>query len=467
MNRRTFLSLAATAPLLRAAAPAIDWTQVQSETLEHFSALLKLDTRNPPGNETRAAKYLLDVLKREGVPAQLYALEESRANLVARVKGSGAKKPLLIMGHTDVVGVQEDRWTVDPFGAVRKDGFIYGRGATDDKDNVVACLMSILLLKRHGVKLDRDVIFLAESGEEGTTHVGIKYMVEQQWAAIEAEYALAEGGGGVLRNGKPVYMAVSTAEKSGRGVWLKARGTAGHGSTPRLDNAVIRLANAVSKVGAWRTPIRLNDTTRAYFEKLATISTPDAAERYNGILSPAKQARIDQFFAENELMHHSMLRTSIAPTMVRGGFRANVIPSEVEAYLDIRALPDEDLDKFYKELAAVINDPNVEVSQRSETDLRPKAPPSPLDNEAYRALEAAQKRVYPGAITIPNMMTGATDMAYLRAKGVHSYGIGPLTEEAIRNTGGAHSDDERVSEASLHSFVRYMWEAVQEIAAVK
>jgi acetylornithine deacetylase/succinyl-diaminopimelate desuccinylase-like protein len=159
-----------------------------------------------------------------------------------------------------------------------------------------------------------------------------------------------------------------------------------------------------------------------------------------------------------------MLRTSIAPTIVRGGFRGNVIPSEAEAYLDIRAVPDENMPAFYDELRRVIGDPNVAIDQRSETATRPAAAPSPIRNELYAALEAAQRRVYPGAITIPNMMTGATDMSFVRAKGTPSYGIGPLVEERDRGTGGAHSDDERVAESSLHKFVQFMWEAVVEIA---
>lgn len=459
MKRREFIAtLAAASSLGGATAPVVDWPKVHAETLEHFSKLLSLDTTNPPGNETIAARYISEVLERNGIPAPIYALEESRANVVARVKGNGSKRPLLLMGHTDVVGVQRDRWTVEPFAATRKNGFIYGRGATDDKDNVVASLMVLLTLKRMNVTLDRDVIFLAESGEEGTTRVGIEYMIAQHWADIDAEFCFAEGGGGLLRSGKPLYVGVSTAEKKGRGVWLRSKGTAGHGSMPRPDNAISKLANAVAKAAAWRTPVRFNDTTRTYFEKLATISTPDKAARYRGILVPQRAAEIDQYFAQNEIMHHSMLRTSIAPTVMRGGFRSNVIPSEAEAYLDIRALPDEDMATFYAQLRKVIGDPDVEISARDEANLRPGSPPSRLDSEGYKALEAATRRVYPGAIVIPNMMTGATDMAYVRAKGTESYGIGPLVEEGF-TAGGAHTDDERILETSLYKFVEFLWDA--------
>lgn len=465
MTRRTFLrSTAGAAAAYAAPSPAVDWARAESETLEHFTALLKINTTSPPGNETAAARYLQDILTREGISVQFFALEPNRGNLVARIRGSGAKPPILLLGHTDVVGVQREKWSVEPFAAVRKDGYIYGRGATDDKDNLVACLMNLLLLKRLAIPLDRDVIFLAESGEEGMVRVGIEFMVTEHWPEIECEYALGEGGGGVKRDGKPVYMGVSTSEKAARGLFLRASGTAGHGSTPNLDNAVVRLANAVAKVAAWRTPIRLNDTTRAYFEKLAQISPPEKAARYTGMVDPARAPGIDRYFAEHEILHHSMIRTSVSPTILKAGFRQNVIPSEAEAYLDVRALPDENIDAFMNQVRAVIGDPKVQVV-RSSTPPRPMSPPSPIDSEMFHVLENVQKRVYPGAITIPDMLTAATDMSFLRAKGVKGYGIGPLWEEKDGGTGGPHSDDERIEEKSLFAFVRFQWETVLEIAA--
>jgi acetylornithine deacetylase/succinyl-diaminopimelate desuccinylase-like protein len=172
----------------------VDWQKLEPEILDRFTTLLKIDTSNPPGNETLAANAVKAVLEHEGVPVKLFALDPARANLVARIKGSGSKKPILIMGHTDVVGVQREKWTVDPFAAIRKNGVIYGRGSSDDKPHVVAGMTILLLLHRLHVKLDRDVVFLAEAGEEGTTSFGIDFMVKQHWPEIESEYAVAEGG---------------------------------------------------------------------------------------------------------------------------------------------------------------------------------------------------------------------------------------------------------------------------------
>ena len=319
---------------------AVNWDEVAAETTGHFDALLRIDTSNPPGNETVAAEYLKAVLEREGIAARLLALEPKRANLVARIRGNGSKRPILVMGHTDVVGVQREKWTVDPFGAVHKDGYIYGRGAVDDKDNLVGCLMLMLLLKRQNVKLDRDVIFLAESGEEGFADAGMKHVIAKHWDEIDCEFALAEGGGGFLKDGKPHIVHVATTEKVGRGVRLVAHGTSGHGSVPRPDNAIVRLAGAVAKIGAWSSPMRLNDTTATYFERLAVVSPPDEAARYRDLFDPQKRAGIELYFAEHDLVHNSMIRTSISPTILKGGFRSNVIPSDAEATLDIRALPD-------------------------------------------------------------------------------------------------------------------------------
>jgi acetylornithine deacetylase/succinyl-diaminopimelate desuccinylase-like protein len=449
-----------------AAAQTVDWPRYEAETLRHFQALVQFDTSDPPGNEAPAVEYLKGVLEREGIPVKILALDPKRPNLVARLKGSGRKRPLLIMGHTDVVNVDPKKWRFPPFSAALDAGYVYGRGTVDDKDNVTACLMVMLTLKRLNVPLDRDVVFLAEAGEEGSVRYGIKFMVENHFPEIEAEYCLAEGGGVTRKDGKIRFASVQTMEKIPYAVRLVARGPAGHGSRPLRTNSVVHLAQAVAKVAAWRTPMRLNDTTRTYFERLATLSTPEEAARYNGIADPAKTAAIQEYFAENEPGHYSMLRTSISPNIIAGGYRVNVIPSEAEATLDIRALPDENVPQFLEELKRVVNDSAVDVV-RTARDTRPGAPASRLKNEAFAALEAAVRKHY-GVTTLPTMSTGATDMAYLRAKGVESYGIGPLTDVEDGPKGyGAHSDQERILEAELHRFVRYHWDAVLSLAAAK
>ena len=442
----------------------VNWEQVGQEAVQHLVELIKIDTSNPPGNETLVAEYLESVLDADGIESKTYWIDPQRANLVARITGNGSKRPLLIMGHTDVVGVQADKWYADPFSGLRKDGFIYGRGTLDDKDNVAAGLIVIMLLKRFDVDLDRDVIFLAESGEEGTPEVGINYMVEHHYDVIDAEYCLAEGGQNVIEDDVVKTVGIETTEKMPRRVKLVARGTPGHGSRPTMENAVVILANAVAKAGAWQTEVRLNETTRTYFQRMAEISKPADAYRYNNVENAEESDAIQRYFLETFPYHYSISRSSVAPTVIDAGFRRNVIPSEASAVLDIRMLPDEDVEGFYQKLAAVIDDPRVEIVP--EHIYRPAAPPSEIDNEMFQTLERVAKRMYPEATVLPIMQTGATDMSQVRARGMQAYGIGPARSVEEINSGfGAHGDNERIAEDAFIDLVRYLWNVVIEIAA--
>jgi len=448
----------------QAPAKAVDWNTLRPEILQHYRSLVQLDTT--AGHETRAVEYLKKVLEGEGIPAQTFALDASRANLVARLKGNGSKRPLLILAHTDVVGVQREKWPVDPFGAVMKDGYIWGRGSKDDKPVLAANLMTMLMLKRSGVPLDRDVIFLAESGEEADlAGVGINYMVREHFADIDAEFAMTEGGGARLDDGRVTRVNIGTAEKVPARARLVATGMAGHGSVPRLDNALIHLGAAVQKVGLWETPMRLNETTRTYFERLAAISPPERASIYKALLDPKTAPDAQKFLREHSPGEYSMLRTSVVPTMLKAGVGANVIPSEAEATLDIRALPDENVQAFYAELAKVVNDRAVRVEPIPQT--RPASPASKLGTDMYQVMERAAKMMYPGATVIPSMSTGASDMAQLRAKGIQSYGIGPASTESDEINYPAHGDVERLAESSLYPFVQYVWTVVTEVAGHK
>ena len=442
-----------------------DWKSVEAETLKHFQSLIKFDTSDPPGNEKPAADYLKQVLEAEGIPVEVVSLEPNRPNVIARLKGSGAKRPLLIMGHTDVVNVDPKKWTHPPFSAARDGGYVYGRGTVDDKDNVTAGLMIMLMLKRQNLPLDRDVIFLAEAGEEGSTRVGIQFVVNQHFAKVDSEFCLAEGGGVSRQDGKVKFASVQTLEKIPRGIVVTARGPAGHGSVPLRGNAVVHLANAVAKVAAWKPPVRFNDTTRAYFKRLASISTPEEAKRYLDVISgDAKLAdAADEHFLQHEPRHASMLRTSISPNIIQGGYRINVIPSEATATLDVRVHPDDDHVKFLEEVKKVIGDPAVEV-QWAQRDVRPGGTKTDLQSDAFKTIEAMVTKHY-STVTLPSMATGATDMAYLRAKGIQCYGVGPATDIEDGPKGfGAHSDQERILEAELHRFVRFHYEIVEGLA---
>jgi acetylornithine deacetylase/succinyl-diaminopimelate desuccinylase-like protein len=457
---RTVSAVLALASLSFAQQSAPDFNQAQAEAVKFLSDLVKIDTSNPPGNETRAAEYVKGVLAAEGISAQIYESAPGRGNLVARLKGNGKKKPLLLMGHLDVVGVERDKWTVDPFAGIIKDGYLYGRGSTDDKAMDAANLEVLLLLHRLKTPLDRDIILLAEAGEEGTTEFGIDFMVEKHWDEITCEYALNEGGSTPEENGKVQYVGVSTTEKVPRGLILKARGSSGHGSAPRVDNAITHLAAAVAKVGTWEAPMRLNETTRRFFQQMAKISPPEKAQLYQHVEDRAVQQKLH----ETEPAYYSMLRTSLVPTIIKGGFRVNVIPADAEATLDVRALPDENMDALKASLAKLINDPAVEITS-TPGNLRPATPPSGLDTDAFHALEVAQQKVFPGALTIPIMQVGATDSSELRAKGVQAYGIGTVaTREDSKRI---HGNDERAQIGGFGKFVQFLYTATTELAAAR
>ena len=438
--------------------PLPDFSRARDETVQVLQSLIRIDTSNPPGNESRAAMYIKSLLDKERIASEIYQLEEGRGTIVARLSGSGRQRPILLMAHTDVVGVEREKWTVDPFAAVIKDGYVYGRGAIDDKDTVAAALVAFLSLHRFQVPLDRDVIFLAEAGEEGTPEVGIANMVAAHWDRIDAEFALAEGGEIPTRNGVVRYVGVATTEKVPNRVTLVARGTSGHGSMPRLDNPIVHLAAAVARIGAYQPPMRLIETTKTFFERTAAISPPDEAF----LLTHLDDPMVQDTLRRTSVTYNSMLRTSISPNMIKGGFRVNVIPGDAEATLDVRALPGEDMDKLLADLRSLVADPAVEITRVPPN--RPSGPPSPLDSELFAALERTQRLMFPDAPTIPMMLTGATDMAQLRAKGVKAYGISEPVDEKDPS---AHGNDERISIDALGKYVEYIYRTVVDVAATK
>lgn len=483
---RTILSLLLIPAFLGAQVPGLDWKKLQAETREHFSAMVRINSSNPPGNETLVARYIQGVLDKEGIPSKLVGADPNRLSLIARLKGSGAKKPILIMGHTDVVGVQPERWSEDPFGARLVDGYIWGRGTIDDKDLVAGALMTMLILKRTGAHLDRDIIFVAESGEEGgggaapgavpatapaarggggrgPATYGIQYIIQNNWPDIDAEYCLTEGGSFVSTGGKVLYQRVELVEKVGRGMRLVAHGTAGHGSMPRMDNAIMHLGGAVWKIGQWQPPMNLTDVTRTYFEKLAQVAPPEEAAWYKAIFDSSKTQEAQDYFRKNNIEVNSMLRTSISPNIITGGFKSNVIPSEAEVTLDIRAIPGEDMEKFKAMMEKVIDDPQITIE--AGNFQAPSPTPSTTGTEMYQMLETVQQKLFPGTATLPYMVTGGTDMRGLRLKGMQCYGIGAELPTEDMVTHAMHSDNERIKESGLYQFVRYEYEVVAGMAA--
>jgi acetylornithine deacetylase/succinyl-diaminopimelate desuccinylase-like protein len=461
------VALAVSAVLVAQPADQPDWNAVDEESLRHYQALIRFDTS---ASERKAAEYLKEVLDQNGIPAQVLFKDPERPNVLARLKGSGRKRPLLLLGHIDTVTVDPSKWRFPPFSATRDSGYVYGRGAIDDKDNLTGALMALILLKRQNVPLDRDVILLAESGEEGASNLGIGYMMAEHYPAIEAEYCIAEGGDTIRERGEVRYATVQVTEKVVRGVELTAKGISGHGSVPLKSNPIAHLGSAVGRFTTWQPEVRIDETTGSYFRRLAMLASAEQAKYYRDVISPdPKVARVaaDWLF-EHEPRHASMVRTSVSPNIFTGGYRSNVIPSEARARLDVRMVPGEDAAALLDQIRKAVDDPAVDVQfAGGGGGQRPPIPATRTDAELFRTAEAAVTAVY-AVPTLPTMSTYATDMWPLRARGVQCIGIGSAVDIEDQTSGfGMHSDQERLLEREFHRFVRLNWELVTGLARAR
>jgi len=323
----------ATAPAVaQQNATAPDFAKLSQEATEWLAGLIRINTTNPPGNELAAARYLADILNREGISAEVIESAPGRGVVIARLSAGAVPDParaLLLLSHTDVVGVDRAKWTVDPFGAVIKDGYLYGRGTLDAKGLAVAELAVMVALKRAGVKLDRDVIFLAEADEEEGGEAGIEFVLRNHWEKIAAGFAINEGGRVLAKDGKVTLVEVQASEKVPVNLEVIATGPAGHASIPRPDNAIVHLAAAVSKIGSYEAPVKMNTVTHRYFEQLARIETDEELAKWiRALEQPERLQLAARRLSQANPVWSSMLRTSIAPTILNGGFRSNVVPSE-------------------------------------------------------------------------------------------------------------------------------------------
>src|ERR1700733_7476375 len=344
------------------ATPSADIVKLQGEALVWLQDLIRINTTNPPGNEIVAAKYIADVLKREGIPSEIFESTPGRGFLVARLSSSAMPNPsraLLLLAHLDVVGVDKSKWSVDPFAAVIKDGFLYGRGSIDDKGMLAANLAAFIALKRSNARLNRDVIFLATADEEQGGDASIRMLISKYWDKFAAGYALNEGGEVFMKNGRVQYVAVQASEKVAMNVMVVARGASGHASRPTKDNPVVHLAAAVEKIGGYSAPVHFTTIVRRYFEQLAAIE-PDELGKWMGVLdSEDRGEHAQKVVSEASPLWSSMMRDSVAPTMLNAGVRNNVIPAEARCNLNIRLIPGNTIDVLLAALSKLVADPQI------------------------------------------------------------------------------------------------------------
>jgi acetylornithine deacetylase/succinyl-diaminopimelate desuccinylase-like protein len=438
----------------------IDWEGALWATIAHLQALIRMDTVNPPGNEIGVARYLQDVLRGAGIETTLYEPAPGRAAMIGRLRGTGRRRPLLLLAHMDVVGVERARWTTNPFGGEILDGYLYGRGAIDDKGMLAVNLQTMLLLRDALAKgarpFDRDLIMVSTSDEEGGGALGIDWLAREHPEELEAEFALNEGGRIRMADGRPSYAAVQCAEKVPHVVRVWARGPGGHASIPLPDNAIGRLARAVAAICGHGEPVRLTDITRRFFGGLAD-GWPDAAQRQAmADVASDDAGRVAAGAAVLSRVPHfdAVLRNGVSPTLIAGGIRSNVIPGEANATLNIRTLPGESLDAMIARLSAAAGQAGIELEVLSRGH---EGPPSSPTSAMFLAIEAAVSAIDPAVRTIPYLSTGATDSAALRRIGVQAYGLlpFPLTQE---DEDRMHGHDERVSVSSLSFGVRLTYE---------
>ena len=442
-----------------------DTTQLAREAQDWLIQLIKINTTNPPGNEQAAAKYIASILTKEGITSEILDMTPGRSALVARLRSSAVPDPskaLLLVAHMDVVGVDRTKWSVDPFAAVIKDGYIYGRGASDDKGMLAANLAAFVALKRGSAHLNRDVIFLATADEEQFGDASVKNLIAKYWDKIAAAYALNEGGKVVVKNGKVQYVAVQASEKVAVSVNVIARGTAGHASIPLKDNAVTHLSAAVEKIGNYSAPVHLTTIVRRYFEGVAPLQDDEIGKWIRSLETSDRGEHAERVISDTNPMWNAMMRDTISPTMLNAGVRANVIPSEARAVLNVRLLPGDTITALLAELNKLVNDPQVKLEVQPDAGLA--APDSSLESEFYAAIVKASAEEFSGAPVLPFQSTWATDSSQLRLHNVQAYGLVPfpLADEDLKRM---HGDDERIPVAAFAKGVDLMVRIVGEFAA--
>ncbi|HVS59913.1 MAG TPA: M20/M25/M40 family metallo-hydrolase [Gemmatimonadaceae bacterium] len=443
-----------------------DWQSASAETVSRLQAIIRFDTTNPPGNELPLALYLETALREQGIETTLFKPEENRAVLVGRIPGNGTKRPVILLAHMDVVGVERQRWSVDPFAGEVRDGYLYGRGAIDDKGMLAANLMTMLLLKRtlseSGGTLSRDVVFLATSDEEAGGEWGMGWLVKHHPEVLDAEFALNEGGRTRIIEGGQRYLAVQSAEKVSHVVTVTAHGSAGHAAIPLPDNAIFRLARALETLSRYVEPVMLTEITRKFFAQLAEIWPRDVEKKamIDLVSADPKRTEAGASVLSPIPVFNAVLRNGISPTVVEGGKQFNVIPASAGAVLNVRTLPGHSIDKVVNRLRAIVSEPGVtiEITHRGE-----EAPASDPGSEMFASIAETAHELDLKMAVVPYLSTGVTDSARLRRLGVKAYGVLPFPmlqsdEERM------HGHDERVPLESLHFGTRLIFGAVSRIA---
>jgi acetylornithine deacetylase/succinyl-diaminopimelate desuccinylase-like protein len=463
MMRRLLLLI----PLIFIATPAraqsarpVDWDALRGEAVQILSDYIRINTTNPPGNEKAGAELLAAILRREGIEAQILdeeALGPGRANLYARLRGDGSKRAIALVHHMDVVPANAATWSVDPLSGLVRDGYVWGRGAIDMKGDGVAQLLAMIALKRSGVRLTRDIVYIANADEEFGSTGAVAFVDRHPDLLRDVEFLMTEGGDIPIENGRLQFYGVGVAEK--RTFWqrLRVAGTPSHASRPTRENPVPRLVAALARIAQYETPLEVTAGVEKYFRDISRNYTGDQrawlADVRTALANPAAREWI-----LSDVYWNAILRNTISLTVLTGSNKTNVIPAEAVAEIDIRLLPTANPDSVLAALKAVAADPAVTW----QTINAPKAPlENPVDTELFRAIERAAHDRDPGALVTTPMFTAASDRPTYRKLGIVTYGLDPFKVESAEHQKMMHGNDERLSIENLGWGTRFIYDILR------
>src|SRR5262249_5573199 len=466
MKLRTMLAVGALCSSMALGGGAAAEPLTANQQLAHdiYKELTEIDTTTATGDTKRAAEAMAARLKAAGFPDEdvhAFSPAPRKGNLVARLHGTGKRRPILLVAHLDVVPALRSDWSVDPFKLTEQDGYFYGRGSSDDKYMAASFVSNLIRYRKEGYKADRDIIVALETDEEIFDHdaLGIQWLIRNHRELIDAEFALNEGGSVNMKDGKAVRVNIQTSEKVPVTFHLEVKNSGGHSSVPRKDNAIYRLAEGLVRLSQFEFPLHLNDTTRAWLSRSAQFESEPTASNIRGVLADKPDAMaLARLSAVPQ--YNAQLRTTCVATMLQGGHAANALPQSATAKVNCRIIPGEPADEVKATLVKVLADDDIAVTQ---IEQEVASQPSPLNEEIVGAIEKLSNEFWPGAAVIPVMSTGATDGAFLRNAGIPTYGHSGMAMEP-RDAGRIHGKDERVPMKSFYEGNEYLYRLVKMLA---
>lgn len=436
-----------------------------------FRELIEIDTTDSAGSTTRAAEAMAARLRAAGFPAGdvvVVGPDDRHGNLVARLRGTGARKPLLVLAHLDVVEARREDWSVDPFRFLEKDGYYYGRGTTDIKDGAALLVTNFIRLRKEGFRPDRDLVLALTAGEESGLSNGVRYLLDHRRELIDAAYCVnTDGGDFQTKDGRRRLTALQASEKLSVHFQLQALDRGGHSSLPRKDNPIDRLAAGLSRIAAYEFPAELNEVTRAFFSRMAAVEGGALGADMGAVAAnPPDPGAIRRL--SDDPYHNALLHTTCVATRVDAGHANNALPQSARAVVNCRLLPGTEAEAVRATLARVVNDDRVAVSRLGRGGARADdkaAPPSPLEPELLETLERVVGAQWPGVPVVPTMETGGTDGYELRPAGIPTYGVSGvfIDVDDVR----AHGRDERVSVESFHDGVLFYYRLIKALSTAR